>query len=339
VTYVAVKVGDKVRKDQVLATLESTEVDSSLQTARMNLESAQVTYDKLVSNTNKELDLLEANSTLQTAQSNLDTIEQTITLKNHEEDVKIEQAQIEYDDAVEEYKELYTESLSAWSDTARNRKNTYTEAVDTLRDMYNSAQTNSDTIDKVMLYTDKFGIEGTASIYLGARDVDAQNTTEHNFFLVQQAILELKDHYTTLSILDTDDTTVHQLETAYQKMTTLSKLLMNLGTSSRSLFENSITSADVLTQNMLDNYITQANTIYSNGRSMKDKATTIMESIYKLDDESNIDSAKKIMDNAKITLDKLLLSKANRVASNQADRVAAQASIISAKQNISNIEQ
>jgi hypothetical protein len=87
------------------------------------------------------------------------------------------------------------------------------------------------------------------------------------------------------------------------------------------MFENSVVSVDTLTQTMIDGYVSTANGIYTNGRSIKDKSTSVMESIYKLDDTTDLDVAKKLMDNNKIAWDKLVLSKSNRVASNQADRV------------------
>jgi hypothetical protein len=46
---------------------------------------------------------------------------------------------------------------------------------------------------------------------------------------------------------------------------------MNLGNSARTMFESSVIATDTLTQNTLDSYINTANTIYSNGRSIKEK--------------------------------------------------------------------
>jgi hypothetical protein len=156
----------------VLATLESSEVDSNFKTAKSNLTIAQLNYNKAVASSDKEYDFLKAQNNLQTAENQLTNIEATIIVDNNEEDNNIKKAEQTLQDAQEDYDDLYTESISAQSDTTRNKRNTYTDAIDDLRDILTSAQTNLDSIDRIMYFTDKFKISSDtrASIYIGAKN-------------------------------------------------------------------------------------------------------------------------------------------------------------------------
>lgn len=334
------KVGDKVRQDQVLATLESSEVDANFKTAKSNLTIAKLNYDKAVASTDKEYDLLKANNTLQTAENNLNNIESTLVVENNEEDNNIKKAEQALKDAQEDYDDLYIESISAKSDTTRNKRNTYTDAIDDLRDIINSTQTSLDSIDKVMYLTDKFKISSDTrvSIYIGAKNTNSISSVTSNFFDIVNTLESIQNDYNKLLDKPIDDVTVIELEQTYNKITTLSKSIMNLGNYARTMFEYSITSADSLTQNMLDTYITSSNTIYSNGRSLKEKATVTMESIYKLDDSLDLVKAQQAIDNAQITLDKLLLNKSNRASNNKSKETLAKLAVADAKKEIFYIE-
>lgn len=334
------KVWDKVRQDQVLATLESSEVDSSFKTAKSNLTIAQLNYDKAVASTDKEYDLLKAKNTLQTAENQLNTIESTITVDNNDEDNNIKKAEQAVKDAQEDYDDLYNESVNAQSDTTRNKRNTYTDAIDDLRDIVNSVQTNLDSIDKIMYFTDKFKNTSNtrASIYIGAKDISSVSSVMSNFFEINDILKSIQDDYNSLLSRNIDTVTAEDLEKAYTHVTNTSKLVMNLWNNARTMFEASVTSADSMTQTTLDSYVNMSNTIYSNGRSLKDKSTATMESIYKLDDTLDLVKAQQAVDNAQIALDKLLLNKKNRESNNQSKRVLAQLAVSDAKKEIFYIE-
>lgn len=340
VTNVLVKVWDKVRQDQVLATLESSEVDSSFKTAKSNLTIAQLNYDKAVASADKEYDLLKANNTLQITQNELNSIDATLLVENNEEDNNIKKAEQALLDAQEDYEDLYNESVNAQSDATRNKRNTYIDAVDDLRDIINSVQTNLNSLDKIMYFTDKFsnGDESEELMYIGAKSPNSISLVKTAFFEVHNAIQSIQDDYNTLSSISADDITVDQLEKSYAKITDMSKSLMNLWNYSRAMFEYSVVSADSLTQNTIDSYINLSNTIYSNARSLKEKATNTMENIYKLDDSLDLVKAQQAIDNAQIVLDKLLLSKQNRQSSNLSRRTTAQLAVSDAKKEIFYIE-
>lgn len=340
VTNVFVKVGDKVRQDQVLATLESSDVDSSFKTAKSNLTVAQLNYDKALATTDKEYDLLKAKNTLQTAENQLFNIEATIVVDNNDEDNNITKATQAVVDAQEDYDDLYNESVSAQSDTTRTKRIAYTTAIDDLRDVINNVQSNLDSLDKIMSYTTKFNNNSNTntSIYIGARNSSSVSATRDLFFAVVRTLAVIQTDYDTLSLRNVDDVSVQELESAYNNISTMSKALMDLWNASRSMFESSIVSVDVLTQAMIDSYISLWNTMYNNGRSIKTKGISTMEGIYKLDDTLDLVKAKQTIDNAQIALDKLLLSKKNRTSINQSKRTLAQLAVSDAKKEIFYIE-
>jgi hypothetical protein len=79
-----------------------------------------------------------------------------LLVENSDEDNNIKKAEQTLIDAKEDYDDLYNESVSAQSDVTRNKRNTYIDVIDDLRDITNSVQTNLDAIDKIMYITDKF---------------------------------------------------------------------------------------------------------------------------------------------------------------------------------------
>lgn len=346
VTNVYVKVGDSVKKDQVLATVESSDIDLQLTQAKISLENTTTNYEKQISNQNRELAYIKAQSTLQTAESNLANIETTIGVQNADEDAKIQAAQNNYDDALQEYQELLASSnedanadASVLSNTTRTKNNTYQSAIEYLDNAYYATQNTLDDLDRIMYFTNKYVVQGSTerSIYIGAKTLNGVSKTEQAFLQANQDNELLKSKHTTLASLPIGSVTESQIKDAYNTLENLGRDLQNLWSSARDMFDGSITDSS-LTQSMINNYINQATNIYNNWKTYKDKATSTMESIYNLDDANDLTTSKQKVDSLKVTLDNLLLSKNKREATNQATRVAAQSAVIDAQQAISNLD-
>lgn len=105
-TTVTVAIGDIVKKDHLLAKVESSDLDYQYTQAQLSLESVRLDYEKMSSNQNRELLFMKAQSTYNTAKSALTTIADTIRIKNNEEDVAVAKAQYDYSEAKKEYDEL-----------------------------------------------------------------------------------------------------------------------------------------------------------------------------------------------------------------------------------------
>lgn len=335
------KVGDKVRKDQVLATLDSTDLDATFNAAKSNLSLAKLNYDKALASENKEFDLLKAQDDLRIAQNNLDTIETSIQIANNEEDNTLAKAEKALTDATKEYEDLACENCSSADDNIRNRKNTYQDAVQDIKSMINTAQNNIDKLDKIMFFSPKYRMPSSeASVYIGANDTSTITTTARNFGTVMQDIEILEEAYTTLSKISIDEITVDTLAETYQQVDDLALSLTNLGNNARTMFNSSIIGrgmagqSTVMDQATIDSYIMIADAIYTSGRSISTQSSTTMNKVYKIDDTTNIENAKQTRNQAQVTLDKLKLNKSKRASNNESQRVAARVAVVQAEQGV-----
>ena len=87
-------------------------------------------------------------------------------------------------------------------------------------------------------------------------------------------------------------------------------------------------------QATIDSYIMIADAIYTSGRSISTQSSTTINKVYKIDDTTNIENAKQLMNQAIVALDKLKLNKSKRVSNNESQRVAARVSVVQAEQGV-----
>ena len=112
VADVLVKVGDQVKKDQVLAVLDEETLDLDVITAGLDLLDAEKNYEDLVSNSEKIASTLstmvQAEKTLEDAQKNLDSMDVSrvtdVNLLIAKDTATL--AQINYEEAVRKFEEL-----------------------------------------------------------------------------------------------------------------------------------------------------------------------------------------------------------------------------------------
>ncbi len=351
VTQVLVNLGDKVKKDQVLATLESTDVDASFKTAQSNLTLAKLNYEKIVWLHDKDSDLLKAQNDLITAENNLQNIETTITLTNQEEDNNIAKATQSLKDAKEDYEDLVCNDCSNSDEKLRNQRNTYKAAIEDLRTIANTAQSTLNSLDMIMYFSSTYqntAWSNEASAYIGYNDKSSITTTRNSFSSASTLLDTLENTYSILSSKNSDAITFSEIKDAYNQVDKLSQNLMTLGNNARTMFNASLVwwwiagQSSSLSQSDVDNYISLANTIYTSWKSLNSQGTSTMEKIYNLDNnstESTISKAKEALDSAQLNLDKLLLSKNNRINNNQIQRTQAQVAVNTAQLNIKAIQE
>ena len=65
----------------------------------------------------------------------------------------------------------------------------------------------------------------------------------------------------------------------------------------------------------------------------------MMNKVYDIDTSSNLSTIKQALDNAQLNVDKLLLSKKNRDANNESQKVKAQLAVNTAQLNIKAIQE
>ena len=112
VSEVLVKVGDKVRKDQVLAYLDEKTLDQDVLNAQIDILDAQEDYDTLVNNSEKIAStlstLVKAQKTMEDAQTKLDSMDMSrvtdVNLTIARDTAAL--AQLKYERAIEKFEEV-----------------------------------------------------------------------------------------------------------------------------------------------------------------------------------------------------------------------------------------
>jgi len=112
VAAIPVKVGDHVKKDQVLAYLDETTLDQDVLNANLDILDAQEDYDTLVNNTEKIASTLstmvKAEQTLEDAQKKLDSMDMSrvtdVNLTIARDNAVV--AQLNYDDAIRKFEKV-----------------------------------------------------------------------------------------------------------------------------------------------------------------------------------------------------------------------------------------
>lgn len=167
VQSISVEVGQEVKKDDVLFTLDTTELTYKLNAAKANYESANASYDKVSSGSAKQAQV-DAEKALEAAKNELKNAQEAydIAKDQYSKNTNVTSAQTAYDAAKQNYdrtNELYKADAAAQIDleTAQNKLDTAKAALDSAIDKatmdlstaetrlnnakasYNSASTNA----------------------------------------------------------------------------------------------------------------------------------------------------------------------------------------------------
>lgn len=173
VQSISVEVGQEVKKDDVLFTLDSTELTYKLNAARANYESANASYDKVVSGSAKQAQV-DAEKALEAAKNELKNAQEAydIAKDQYSKNTNVTSAQTAYDAAKQNYdrtNELYKADAAAQIDleAAQNKLDTTKAALDKAIDdatlalssaetrlsnanaSYNSASTNANITNSI----------------------------------------------------------------------------------------------------------------------------------------------------------------------------------------------
>ena len=173
VQSINVEVGQEVKKDDVLFTLDNTELTYKLNAAKTNYDSANASYDKVASGSAKQAQV-DAEKALEAAKNELNNAEEAydIAKDQYSKNTNVTSAQTAYDAAKQNYdrtNELYKADAAAQIDleTAQNKLDTAKAALDIAIDnatmslstaetrlsnakaSYNSASTNANITNSI----------------------------------------------------------------------------------------------------------------------------------------------------------------------------------------------
>jgi multidrug resistance efflux pump len=276
------KVGDLVKEGDVIAKMDTYEIDNELEQARIDLENEQRALEKAQNTSKKELEILQAEKKYQALlyeQENsgtslklaLQAIENEYVNKKNEYEKLLsdyKKKQDEYDTKQKTYDEIVTLDKSnqiLYSDEALK------ERVETLKYSADGVQKELNSLDKVMLYTTKYGTtKPEYYIYVGAKDQSTKSTVERLFREVSTLASAVYDWTNNTSTLTLSEVSLKsQLIQQYEKMKELAEKKTELSNAVIKMFEANIESEGT---NIPSVTITD-------GRTLKSEANTAIDEI------------------------------------------------------------
>lgn len=225
VTSVKVKVGDIVKKDQILATITTDELDKNVEKAKNTLKTAQRNLQKKLESSDRGLDLLEAQSqyeVLLLKQKNQPD-EQALAIDKAQRDIK--DTQKEYEDAKKDYQTLLsgkngvTNADLLLSKTVRDRNEKFENLVKWFRnEALKLEKTLQDFDSKFKVTDDYLSVVGSGDrdhYYIGEKDVRLYERAKAKFWDMRKFVSRLKNLYKEYSEIPVGKLTEDQILSGY----------------------------------------------------------------------------------------------------------------------------
>lgn len=304
VTSVKVKVGDQVKKGQVLASISTDKLDTTVEQKRRALRSAKRSYEKKLKDVDSGLDLLKAQaeydqklldqtllpkvqaSEAETAQIAVDTAKQN--LKDQEKALK---------ELQDDYALLYwtgkntKNSDLGLSKTSIARNQKFEWYVREFRTQALYLQDLLDRYDKVIQETSKFSNpEDYTHYYIGAEDQLLRSRSINQFYELQKQVTVLEDLYAQYAKIPVASLTEDKLLEWYQIFKTIWEQLRQWGTLNYDMVMKSIPSGK-FDKTAIAGYAKSLGTdIETEGYTLKNKYMTLVSELKKdLNSDSGTD--------------------------------------------------
>ncbi|MBB1556953.1 MAG: biotin/lipoyl-binding protein [candidate division SR1 bacterium] len=327
VTSVKVKVGDTVKKGQVLATISTDNLDKDIEDLKRNLKNAQQDLKKAIEKSNKDLDILKAQAeydlllvqkqtlpgTLQletqTKASAVSEAESTIklaesTIKTKERELKDKQKELE--DIQADYQKLQSGdkgALLSTPETTRNWNNKMLEYIREFRNEANKLQKTLDAYDAVVKLSSTYTADDR-NIYLGAKNDAAMNRSKNKYWDVSAYVGKLHKLYDEYSKLPLEKITKNQILSGYSIFTQLGEEFKEWGKINIDAFGDSIETADMPKSKILEYVDTFGRAYEILGESYLDKNVNIVDTLAKLKTaETPLEEIKDKLDKAKVEVE------------------------------------
>ena len=301
VTSVKVKVGDQVKKGQVLASISTDKLDTTLERNKRDLNAKKRAYEKKLKDADSGLDLLKAQ-----AEYDQKLLEQT--LLPQKQTAETETAQIAVDNAKQSLKDQekalkdlqddYAIMYGTWkntqnsdlglSKTAIERNQKFEAYVREFKIQALSLQDLLDRYDKVIQETSKFSNpEDYTHYYIGAEDQLLRSRSINQFYELQKQVTVLGDLYTQYSKIPVASLTEGKILEGYQVFKTIWDQLSQWGTLNYNMVMKSVPSGKVDKTAIAGYAKTLGTDIESEGYALKNK---YMTTVAKLKEDMNSDS-------------------------------------------------
>lgn len=301
VTSVKVKVGDQVKKGQVLASISTDKLDTTLERNKRDLNAKKRAYEKKLKDADSGLDLLKAQ-----AEYDQKLLEQT--LLPQKQTAETETAQIAVDNAKQSLKDQekalkdlqddYAIMYGTWknaqnsdlglSKTAIERNQKFEAYVREFKIQALSLQDLLDRYDKVIQETSKFSNpEDYTHYYIGAEDQLLRSRSINQFYELQKQVTVLGDLYTQYSKIPVASLTEGKILEGYQVFKTIWDQLSQWGNLNYNMVMKSVPLGKVDKTAIAGYAKTLGTDIESEGYALKNK---YMTTVAKLKEDMNSDS-------------------------------------------------
>jgi multidrug efflux pump subunit AcrA (membrane-fusion protein) len=308
ITAVYKKVGDMVKAGEIIAKMDTYELDNELEQAKIALENEQRALEKVLNSSKKALEIMQAEKdylALTHAQQNapanlelaLQTIENEYVNKQNEYNKAVrdyEKKQKEYDTKKKTYEEIIALDKSGailHSDELLKNK------VEDLKFTADGLRKELDALDKLMVYTTKYGTtKPDYYIYIGAKDASTKNKVESLFWQILSEAAKIHTRASSGQSATLPEVQLKaQLIQQYEQLKKIADIKTELHTTLEKMFEASIESAGVSSWSAVS---------VGDGRSLKSSSNTTIDEILGLTTPETIGQKRKTeLDNLKIELD------------------------------------
>lgn len=301
VTSVKVKVWDQVKKGQVLASISTDKLDTTLERNKRDLNAKKRAYEKKLKDADSGLDLLKAQ-----AEYDQKLLEQTLlpqkqTSETETAQIAVENAKQNLKDQEKALKDLqddYAIMYGTWknaqnsdlglSKTAIERNQKFEAYVREFKIQALSLQSILDGYDRVMQETKKFlNPEDYTHVYIGADDQILRGKSVSQFYELQKKVDVLDDLYAQYSKIPVASLTEGKILEGYQVFKTIWDQLSQWGTLNYNMVMKSVPSGKVDKTAIAGYAKTLGTDIESEGYALKNK---YMTTVAKLKEDMNSDS-------------------------------------------------
>lgn len=345
-TQVLVKVGDKVSKDQVLATISSESLDNDLTTARENLQKTKEDLAKLKKENEESriFDTKQAEITLQTAIAELKNLpaKQKIELESLQQTLK--EKTENYENKREKWFGSGTSTISIEEKRKeeRNKEKKYLELVRALRADAERLDAILESYDALLHMTDKY--EGEGNIYIGAKNQQELDASKAGFWRIKEHVNSLKSGYTILAARPALDLTQEEILKAYEVYPKIAYDLQNWAEINRKMFMNSIENSSsspelFIDVNKINGRVKEFSDNLLKDYRWADAIEGVQDTFLDIDDTIPAGSSKQEeLQKLKRELDQLNLEYQSKVLAQQADTVKMEKAILDAKNNLTEVK-
>ena len=301
VTSVKVKVGDQVKKGQVLASISTDKLDTTLERNKRDLNAKKRAYEKKLKDADSGLDLLKAQAEYDEQLLKQTMLPKTQMSETEKAQIDVENAKQSVKDQEKTLKDLqddYAIMYGTWKDaqnsdlglskTAIERNQKFEAYVREFKIQALHLQDLLDRYDKVIQETSKFSNpEDYTHYYIGAEDQLLRSRSINQFYELQKQVTVLEDLYAQYSKISVASLTEGKILEGYQVFKTIWDQLSQWGILNYDMVMKSVPSGKVDKTAIAEYAKTLGTDIESEGYALKNK---YMTTVAKLKEDMNSDS-------------------------------------------------